>query len=57
MNDTPDDDVQQRNRRLTNIFSEITEIDINPTRVFHQGEGCMALDARGILSGGDGPVS
>jgi acetyltransferase len=31
-------------------FSAIMELDINPLRVFHQGEGCRALDARMILS-------
>jgi acetyltransferase len=27
-------------------FPEIQELDINPLRVFHEGEGCLALDAR-----------
>jgi acyl-CoA synthetase (NDP forming) len=31
-------------------FPEIAELDINPLRVLHQGEGCLALDARMILS-------
>jgi acetyltransferase len=30
-------------------FPEIKELDINPLRVFHEGEGCRALDARIIL--------
>jgi acetyltransferase len=30
-------------------FPEIQELDINPLRVFHEGEGCLALDARIIL--------
>jgi acetyltransferase len=30
-------------------FPEILEVDINPLRVFHQAEGCAALDARIIL--------
>ena len=30
-------------------FPEIAELDINPLRVFHAGEGCSALDARIIL--------
>ncbi len=30
-------------------FPEIDELDINPLRVFHQDEGCCALDARMIL--------
>jgi acetate---CoA ligase (ADP-forming) len=34
---------------LLEDFPEIQEIDINPLRVFHEGEGCRALDARIIL--------
>jgi succinyl-CoA synthetase beta subunit len=30
-------------------FPEIKELDINPLRVFHEEEGCRALDARIIL--------
>jgi acetate---CoA ligase (ADP-forming) len=30
-------------------FPEIQELDINPLRVFSEGEGCLALDARIIL--------
>jgi acetyltransferase len=30
-------------------FPQIRELDINPLRIFHEGEGCMALDARMIL--------
>lgn len=30
-------------------FPEIKELDINPLRLFHEGEGCRALDARIIL--------
>jgi acetyltransferase len=30
-------------------FPEIQELDINPLRVFHEGDGCRALDARIIL--------
>ena len=30
-------------------FPEIQEIDINPLRVFHEQDGCRALDARMIL--------
>jgi len=30
-------------------FPEIRELDINPLRVFHEKEGCQALDARIIL--------
>jgi acetyltransferase len=30
-------------------FPQIKELDINPLRVFHEGEGCTALDARVIL--------
>ena len=31
-------------------FEQIKEIDINPLRVFPSGQGCLALDARVILS-------
>jgi acetyltransferase len=31
-------------------FPEIKELDINPLRVFYEGEGCRALDARMILA-------
>jgi acetate---CoA ligase (ADP-forming) len=31
-------------------FPEIQEIDINPLKVFHEGEGCRALDARIITA-------
>ncbi len=31
-------------------FPAIQELDVNPLRVFHQAEGCRALDARIILS-------
>ncbi len=31
-------------------FEQIKEIDINPLRVFPSGQGCLALDARLILS-------
>ena len=30
-------------------FPQIQEIDINPLRVFHEPDGCQALDARIIL--------
>ena len=30
-------------------FPQIKELDINPMKVFHEGEGCTALDARVIL--------
>lgn len=30
-------------------FPQIKELDINPLKVFHEGEGCTALDARVIL--------
>jgi acetate---CoA ligase (ADP-forming) len=35
---------------LIRDFPEISEIDINPIRIFHRGEGCVALDARIILA-------
>ena len=36
--------------RLLMDFPQISELDINPLRIFHEGEGCLALDARIILS-------
>jgi acetyltransferase len=30
-------------------FPQIRELDINPLRIFHEGQGCLALDARVIL--------
>jgi acetyltransferase len=35
--------------QLLQDFPEIQEIDINPLRVFHEQEGCCALDARMVL--------
>ncbi|MCB2178597.1 acetate--CoA ligase family protein [bacterium] len=35
--------------QLLTDFPEIKELDINPLRVLHEGEGCLALDARMIL--------
>jgi acyl-CoA synthetase (NDP forming) len=35
--------------QLLSDFSQIQELDINPLRVFHENEGCRALDARIIL--------
>ncbi len=35
--------------QLLTDFPEIKELDINPLRVFYEGEGCRALDARIIL--------
>jgi acyl-CoA synthetase (NDP forming) len=35
--------------QLLTDFPEIKELDINPLRVFYEGEGCRALDARVIL--------
>ncbi len=36
--------------QLLTDFPEIVELDINPLRVLHAGEGCLALDARMILA-------
>jgi acetyltransferase len=36
--------------QLLNDFPEIKEVDINPLRVFHENDGCRALDARMILA-------
>jgi succinyl-CoA synthetase beta subunit len=35
--------------QLLTDFPEIKELDINPLRVFHEEDGCKALDARIIL--------
>jgi acyl-CoA synthetase (NDP forming) len=35
--------------QLMTDFPDIKELDINPLRVFHEGEGVRALDARIIL--------
>jgi acetyltransferase len=37
--------------QLVTDFPEITELDINPLKVFAKGEGCIALDARLALEG------
>ena len=42
-------DALLRLSQLLQDFPEIKEIDINPLRVFHENEGCCALDARMIL--------
>lgn len=42
-------DTLLRVSRLLMDFPEIRELDINPLRIFHEGEGCLALDARMIL--------
>jgi acyl-CoA synthetase (NDP forming) len=39
-------DALLRLSQLLSDFPEIQEIDINPLRVFHENEGCCALDAR-----------
>lgn len=36
--------------QLLQDFPEIKEVDVNPLRVFYEGEGCRALDARMLLS-------
>ena len=35
--------------QLLTDFPQIRELDINPLRIFHEGSGCLALDARIIL--------
>jgi acetyltransferase len=42
-------DVLLRLSQLLCDLPEVKEIDINPLRVFHESEGCLALDARIIL--------
>ena len=39
-------DALLRLSQLLSDFPEIQEIDINPLRVFHERDGCRALDAR-----------
>ena len=36
--------------QLLSDFPEIKELDINPLRIFGEGQGCQALDARIILA-------
>jgi len=43
-------DALLRLSQLLTDFPEIKELDINPLRVFHEQEGCRALDARAILA-------
>jgi acetate---CoA ligase (ADP-forming) len=43
-------DALLRLSQLLSDFPEIQEIDINPLKVFHEGEGCRALDARIITA-------
>jgi acetyltransferase len=43
-------DALQRLSQLMIDFPEIVELDVNPLRVFHENEGCCALDARIILA-------
>lgn len=35
--------------QLLQEFPEIQEVDINPLKVFHEKDGCLALDARMVL--------
>jgi acyl-CoA synthetase (NDP forming) len=42
-------DALLRLSQLLNDFQEVQELDINPMMVFHEGEGCRALDARMVL--------
>ncbi|HEY69490.1 MAG TPA: acetate--CoA ligase family protein [Anaerolineae bacterium] len=45
-------DALVRLSELLQDFPEIKEVDINPIRVFHEKEGCMALDGRMVLTTG-----
>jgi acetate---CoA ligase (ADP-forming) len=47
-------DTLLRIAQLVQDFPEITELDINPLMVYHQGEGALALDMRLILKGEEG---
>jgi hypothetical protein len=42
--------------RLACDFPEISELELNPLRVFREGSGAVALDIRGTVSerGGEG---
>ncbi|CAB5108953.1 Ribosome LSU-associated GTP-binding protein HflX [Olavius algarvensis associated proteobacterium Delta 3] len=42
-------DTLLRVSQLLMDFPEIKELDVNPLRIFHEGEGCLALDARILL--------
>jgi acetyltransferase len=42
------DAIVQLSQLLTD-FPQIQELDINPLRIFHEGDGCLALDARIIF--------
>ena len=44
------EDVIQRVSQLVSDFPEIVELDINPVKVFKEGEGVQCVDARIILS-------
>jgi acetyltransferase len=44
-------EVAQRISRLVCDLPELQELDVNPLRVFSQGEGCLALDCRMVLAG------
>lgn len=37
--------------QLVTDFPEITELDINPVFVYPEGEGCVALDVKIVVSG------
>ena len=43
-------DCLQRMSQLVTDFSNILEIDINPLLVFEEGKGCIAVDARMVIS-------
>jgi acyl-CoA synthetase (NDP forming) len=43
-------DALVRLSQLLQDFPEIKEVDINPIRVFHEKDGCMALDGRMVLT-------
>ncbi len=43
-------DCLQRASQLVTDFSNILEIDINPLLVFEEGKGCIAVDARLVIS-------
>lgn len=43
-------DALMRLSKLLCDFPEIKEIDINPLRVFHERDGCTALDARMVIT-------
>ena len=43
-------EISQRISQLMCDLSQIQELDLNPIKVFAQGQGCFAVDCRMILA-------